>query len=116
MKLFFKKAHFADWFIVPSVRNAKGLVIAWHNNIEMNLLSSNVNVCHFETKMGIVEVLITCVYGEVDPEDKFEQWSYIANIAQQVNKPWILIGDLNVNLDPDEKQGGNKTSSSSNLS
>lgn len=82
----------------------------------MNLLSSNINVCHFETKIGLLEVLITCVYGVVDPEDKFEQWSYIANIAQQVNKPWILIGDLNVNLDPDEKQGGNKTSSSSNLS
>ncbi|XP_026401924.1 uncharacterized protein LOC113297608 [Papaver somniferum] len=113
MDLFFKKSQFHDWFIVPSVGIAKGLAITWHDNIDMKLISSKFNVCHFDTKLGDKEVLITCVYGVVDVEDKIEQWSHILDIAQQVNKPWILIGDLNIILDPDEKQGGNKTSSSS---
>lgn len=108
MDLFFRNSNFHDWFIVPSVGIAKGLAIAWHNNITMKLLSSKFDVCHFESKVNDIEILITCVYGSIEVEDKIEQWTYISDIAQQVDKPWILIGDLNFILDPDEKQGGIK--------
>lgn len=35
------------------------------------------------------------------------------DLAKQIQKPWILIGDLNIILDPGEKQGGNNSSSRS---
>lgn len=113
MDSFFKNSPFHDWFIVPSVGIAKGLAIAWHNNMDMKLISSKFNVCHFESKIGDTYIMITCVYGAVEADDKIEQWTHISDIGQQINKPWFLIGDLNVILDPDEKQGGNKAGSSS---
>ncbi|XP_026392474.1 uncharacterized protein LOC113287838 isoform X2 [Papaver somniferum] len=124
MDLFFKKSKFHDWFIIPSVGIAKGLAIAWHNiidmklvclhnNIDMKLVSTKYNVCHFETSLGDEKIFITCVYRAIDTDEKIRQWNYISEMAQQVNKPWALIGDLNIILDPDEKQGENKASSSS---
>ncbi|XP_026378269.1 uncharacterized protein LOC113272679 [Papaver somniferum] len=113
MELHLKKPLFHDWFIVSSVGIAKGLAIAWYNNVEMKLVSSKFNVCHFELKIGELETLVTCVYGAIDANDRINQWTHIAELAKLISKPWILIRDLNVILDPKEKQGGNQTSSSS---
>lgn len=49
----------------------------------------------------------------MEADDKVAQWSHIQDLTGQVQKPCVLIGDLNIILDPGEKQGGNNTSSSS---
>ncbi|XP_026435383.1 uncharacterized protein LOC113333107 [Papaver somniferum] len=134
MDLILKTSKFFDWFIIPSVGIAKGLAIAWHNNVELRLVSAQFNVCHFEgswhnnVELRLVSAQfnvchfegsyddkvfeLTCIYGAVGAEEKIIQWSHIQNLANQVQKPWALIGDLNIILDPAEKQGGNNTSSS----
>lgn len=81
--------------------------------IDMKLISAKFNVCHFEENLGDEKSFITCVYGAIDTEEKIEQQNYISELARKVDKPWDLIGDLNIFLDPDENQGGNKVRSSS---
>ncbi|XP_026382491.1 uncharacterized protein LOC113277661 [Papaver somniferum] len=56
MNLFFKKSKFHDWFIIPSVGIEKGIAIAWHNNIDMKLVSAKYNVCHFEASLDEKQV------------------------------------------------------------
>lgn len=91
----------------------RGLAIVWHNNVELKFLSAHLNICHFETTIGEKEIDITCVYGAVEANEKITQWSHILELSKQVKKPWVLIGDLNIILDPGEEQGGHSTSSSS---
>lgn len=113
MEFFLKNSKFRDWFFVPSLGLAKGLAITWDNNLEMKLLSENFNVCHLESKIGDTVIEMVCVYGAVEADEKLYQWSYISDLAKGIKNPWFLTGNLNIILDPGEKQGGNNTSSSS---
>ncbi|XP_026410641.1 uncharacterized protein LOC113305863 [Papaver somniferum] len=63
--------------------------------------------------IGDKKIEITCVYGAVEADEKIAQWSYISDLAKQIQKPWEQIGDLNIILDPGEKKGGNNSISSS---
>lgn len=86
MDVLFKKSKFHGWFIIPSVGKAKGLTMAWHNNIELELISSYLNVCHFQLRVNNNDTLLTCVYGAIEADHKVEQRSHITHIGQQVNK------------------------------
>lgn len=70
MDLILKKSKFSNWLIIPSVGIAKGLAIAWHNNVELKLVSAQFNVFHFEGSCDNKMFEITCVYGAVEAEEK----------------------------------------------
>lgn len=55
------------------------------------------------------EWLLTCFYGSPKHEFKLEIMGYLENIANQINltsMPWLVIGDLNIIFNNDEKEGG----------
>lgn len=45
--------------------------------------------------------------------EKAELWNYIENMVNNINKPWVMIRDLNEILSTDEKLGGHQIGSSS---
>lgn len=45
---------------------------------------------------------------------KTSLWTSISDLNIRIHSPWMLIGDFNAILSPDEKIGGNPSSSSSN--
>lgn len=55
------------------------------------------------------EWLLTCFYGAPKHDNKLEIMGYLEDIAQRVNlnaMPWLVIGDLNIIFNSEEKQGG----------
>lgn len=49
--------------------------------------------------------LLTCFYGSSYTHLKLASWDIIRNMANVVDKPWIVIGDCNVVLHEKEKKG-----------
>ncbi|XP_026459687.1 uncharacterized protein LOC113360391 [Papaver somniferum] len=60
------------------------------------------------------EWFLSCLYGTPYKEDQVEQWEYIKDLSKAVNIPWVVLGDLNITLDGNERV--NHASSSSNSS
>ncbi|KAI3969343.1 hypothetical protein MKW92_039943 [Papaver armeniacum] len=59
--------------------------------------------------------LLTCLYGSPRYQEKKELWESIAERSQNMQNPWMLIGDLNITINPQEKNSKvNKGQSSIN--
>ncbi|KAK7245124.1 hypothetical protein RIF29_39958 [Crotalaria pallida] len=52
-------------------------------------------------------VFITCLYGYPQGALKYQTWSLLTSVAKDIDKPWMVIGDINQVLGPEDKTGGN---------
>ncbi|XP_026435806.1 uncharacterized protein LOC113333598 [Papaver somniferum] len=48
--------------------------------------------------------ILTCLYGSPYRKLKLKSWNIIKQMAGNVDKPWLVIGDLNVVLHEEEKK------------
>lgn len=59
-----------------------------------------------EKKRGLRSFLVTFVYGYPDKQKRKSLWDRLNQIALPIAEPWVLLGDFNSVLSPDEKRGG----------
>ncbi|KAK7259326.1 hypothetical protein RIF29_24930 [Crotalaria pallida] len=50
---------------------------------------------------------ITCLYGFPKCTQKMKTWDLLVNLRRTDEAPWLVIGDYNQILGPDDKVGGN---------
>lgn len=103
-----RRLRIAGWFLVPRIGLKGGILIAWHNNIKLDLVSFKHNICIFclHDNFGNFWNLV-CMYGSLNDVDKYNQWNHIKNFSAANNYPQIIIGDLNFIMHIEEKQGEN---------
>ncbi|CAL1414000.1 unnamed protein product [Linum trigynum] len=53
-----------------------------------------------------IEWQLSAVYGNPAPVQRRELWSFLRNVAEDQDVPWLLAGDFNSILSPSEKLGG----------
>ncbi|KAI9125777.1 hypothetical protein K1719_003195 [Acacia pycnantha] len=85
-----------------------GIWILWSSNVSITFLANQVQFIHMEVSWvhhGST-FLFTAVYGS--PHKKFRQflWQDLQLIANNLSSPWLLAGDFNAILSPDERRGG----------
>ncbi|XP_060181961.1 uncharacterized protein LOC132611561 [Lycium barbarum] len=62
--------------------------------------------CTINTGNG--KITVTAVYAKCEANLREELWDELRNMASSCNNPWMVIGDFNCIIDPDEKRGGNQ--------
>ncbi|KAK7268410.1 hypothetical protein RIF29_21108 [Crotalaria pallida] len=50
---------------------------------------------------------VTCLYGYHQMPLKYQTWALLASMAKDVDEPWLVIGDINQVLGPENKMEGN---------
>ncbi|KZV23375.1 hypothetical protein F511_35194 [Dorcoceras hygrometricum] len=50
--------------------------------------------------------MLTCIYGLHSIQTRLPLWDMLKSVGQNINDPWILLGDSNSVLTPEEKYGG----------
>lgn len=102
---------FPNTDIVDPVGVAGGLAIAWVDGFHFEVVQWNQNMINVIVKNNFnsKEWLLTCFYGAPKHEHKLEIMGYLEEIAYRVNinlMPWLVIGDLNIIFNSEEKEGG----------
>lgn len=112
MEITAKKLQSRDWIIVPSIGKSGGQIVAWNNNITVDLISINQNIISVSTKVRGVTCYISCVYGALSSFGKHSQWEYLRSLNDQFKGPWLVVGDMNFIINSSDKEGGNDALSS----
>ncbi|XP_020220996.1 uncharacterized protein LOC109803724 [Cajanus cajan] len=55
---------------------------------------------------GLPSFVCTAIYASLVPHNREALWSYLREIRIRISTPWLLIGDYNEVLSPNEVRGG----------
>ncbi|XP_074323276.1 uncharacterized protein LOC141660211 [Apium graveolens] len=92
---------------VDSQGHNGGLALFWRNNSDLRVLSYNKNLIDVMVDIqGWHTYRMTCLYGEPDRTRRRETWDLIRMLNNQVNLPWVFIGDFNNILSQEDKKEG----------
>ncbi|CAL1380247.1 unnamed protein product [Linum trigynum] len=87
---------------------AGGIWALWNSN-ELTLCgeygTDQLLHLHFRLTSG-EECVISCIYGLPQLSTRRGLWETMRRLVSQMDLPWLLIGDFNAMLGPEDKQGG----------
>lgn len=100
--------YFPNTHIVDPDGIAGGLAISWVDGFHFEVVQWNLNMINIIVKNNFnsKEWLLTCFYGSSKHDNKLEIMGYLEEIAQRVNlntTPWLVIGDVNIIFNSEEK-------------
>lgn len=94
---------------VNSVGQSEGIALLWDNSSDVNIL--NYSSRHIDAEVTLegstVTWRFTGFYGMPDRRRRDESWTLLKNLAMANPLPWMVMGDFNDILHPNEKRGGN---------
>ncbi|KAK4259223.1 hypothetical protein QN277_005575 [Acacia crassicarpa] len=99
---------FTNWIRVESTGFFGGIWIMWDNvAFDVSYITSTTQLLHCQIKdlNSNLMSLVTIVYGETTPSGRMALWSSLRSLANLAS-PWLVIGDFNVYLSPNDKLGG----------
>ncbi|XP_074352714.1 uncharacterized protein LOC141691861 [Apium graveolens] len=101
------KLGFAQCFSVDRVGHSGGLAIFWRNNVNCEVTSYsrnhvNVNFSNNETAAWSLSYF----YGFLESQNRKNSWDLLRRLAELTRLPWMVIGDFNDLLAPEDKWGG----------
>lgn len=114
IKKHFKISKNYDHFFVEPNNKSGGLAMFWTHTLNLKILYSDNNMIHtgIYNSNNNLEYNITGFYGSPYHNNKLKPWKILNNLKTQDEIPRIVIGDLNVILDAQEKEGGKSISNS----
>ncbi|XP_026438236.1 uncharacterized protein LOC113336773 [Papaver somniferum] len=111
MELTVRKLKFKDWIIIPFIGKSGGQIIAWFDNLDVQLIEIQQNIITVTCKVRGILCYTSCLYGALNSQQKYDQWEYIQSLGDLIVHPWMIVGDLNF-VHNSEKEGGNDMKSS----
>ncbi|XP_020243212.1 uncharacterized protein LOC109821438 [Asparagus officinalis] len=86
------------------------IIILWDPNIFdihiINMSDQQIS-CSIKSKDGKLDSVISAIYGFNQLEARKSLWDELTSISQNIgNIPWLLCGDFNAIISPEEKLGG----------
>lgn len=104
-----KRLGFTNWIRVEASGFSGGICLLWRNSeFDVDYVYSNPQLLHcLVTKRKTREsVLVTGVYGETNPSGRMALWDSLKMISGSINGPWLVMGDLNIDLSPEDQSRG----------
>jgi hypothetical protein len=102
-----RRLGFDEMLVAVSDGRSGGLVLLWNKDItvtskkvEKNFIDIHIN------ENGESGWRLTGSYGEPSSDKKYLSWEYIRSLHDDIDLPWILMGDFNEILYSSEKEGG----------
>ena len=88
---------FRGFDALDSVDLSGGLALYWHESLCLDVKTINERYidAYVTSVAGELPWRLTCVYGEPRMEDRHCMWSSLRALHQQVNMPWVAVGDFN---------------------
>ncbi|XP_012849562.1 PREDICTED: uncharacterized protein LOC105969349, partial [Erythranthe guttata] len=86
------------------------ILILWNKDtVDLEVKSSHAQVIHCLIQCKITGQKLHCsmVYGLYSVRSRRELWDSIENYGENMTEPWLVMGDFNCVMSPEEKTGGN---------
>lgn len=97
---------YTNHFIVDPLGFAGGLLLFWREDrIDLEIISHNSQAIHTKVNNRPGTCLITFSYVRPNPLAKNRFWNYCKTIANAIQDPWMVIGDLNDIASVEEQWG-----------
>ena len=99
---------FSNGLIVPSLGRSGGIALLWTREISLEVKSYT----KFHVDAVVSEASsdyrwrITGFYGHPETHKKYESWHLLTFLNNQLQLPWLCLGDFNEILSMNEKFGG----------
>ncbi|XP_039055005.1 uncharacterized protein LOC120197598 [Hibiscus syriacus] len=86
---------------------SEGIWICWYDHIQVDVLFSHFQFVHcwIHCKSNNRSVLATIVYASPNPTKRRALWKYLHLLSNHINEPWIVLGDFNAALSPNDRKG-----------
>lgn len=96
-RLVVKSCNMEEWYCIEAENSDGGLLLMWRQEIQVSILySSKYNIiARIEHQVFYKPWIIICAYGPPYAYLKDGFWSGITRIIDQLNEPWLMLGDLN---------------------
>ncbi|XP_019100869.1 PREDICTED: uncharacterized protein LOC109132875 [Camelina sativa] len=104
---------FSDMCIVSPRGLSGGLAVFWKNHVSVQVISQDVRLVDLYVEYKSFNFYLSCIYGHPIPSERHHLWEKLQRISTNRNGPWMMCGDFNEILQPEEKQGGRQRSFSS---
>ncbi|XP_024630927.1 uncharacterized protein [Medicago truncatula] len=94
--------------IIEANGHSGGIWLLKHSasNITSTVLDfSNFSIT-FSINRNNATTTCTCIYASPNPALRPHLWTYLFNINQNIDAPWMIIGDFNETLLPGDQRGG----------
>lgn len=108
MKNYIRPLNSPNYRIINPIGLAGGLCLLWKDGLELEVVNETPQIinCVLKIDARTDKILLSCMYGLLNNDDRKVQWNFIQNTKNNFNCPWMLLGDLNFILDSSEKVGG----------
>jgi hypothetical protein len=85
-----------------------GLALFWHESWFVDIKAMNKNYIDAYVRVSQNAPLwrLTCVYGEPRVENRHSFWEALQNLCMESDLPWLIFGDFNECLWPEEHFSG----------
>lgn len=103
-----RRLGFMNWEAVEDQGFSRGLLMIWNQDINMVYQwKHNRAICYQVQRTDDLKcwMIISC-YGTPYQGEKAGFWEYLINQMENIQSPWILMGDLNEVINGTEKMGG----------
>ena len=107
MKGFQNKLGFTQGIVVPSDGRSGGLALLWREGMDIRFKScshSHIDVVVHDISNG-GPWRVTGFYGHPDTGKRYTSWQLFETLNAQCDMPWLVCGDFNEIVHPDEKVG-----------
>ncbi|KAF5464386.1 hypothetical protein F2P56_014464 [Juglans regia] len=94
---------------VSSEGRSGGIALLWKNDVNIvikNYSRSHIHATLQDNTTADDSWFFTGVYGQPDPSRRHETWNLLRSLKVPSDKGWLLMGDFNEVLSPNEKCGG----------
>ncbi|XP_026384100.1 uncharacterized protein LOC113279640 [Papaver somniferum] len=104
-------------FIVHSIGTAGGLILLWKDGFQLDIVSQTDKIIRAKVLNDPSKGVwyLSCVYGTPYIHEKFDQWSYINQLSNFIDTSWVIIGDLNITLSPNDRNTQSSQATSSDI-
>ena len=98
------RAGFAETIGLSAEGHKGRFLCAWNPGIHVQPLCLHQHWIHLAISFGSQElVYIIGIYGPPKPHDRDQLWEFLVTMSRSISKPWLLLGDFNQILRPEDK-------------
>ncbi|KAK4266953.1 hypothetical protein QN277_023810 [Acacia crassicarpa] len=104
-----RRLGFSHWIRVESTGFSRGIWVLWNNDaFGITCLTSTTQLLHCQVtdRSNNVMSIVTFVYGETSQTGRLALWTSLRSLAANTTLPWLVLGDFNIYLSPNDKLGG----------
>ncbi|XP_028790153.1 uncharacterized protein LOC114746133 [Neltuma alba] len=104
-----RRCGFSNWLGVEASGYTGGIWVLWNDHeMQVNYICSSTQLLHCEIcdlRNG-EKYLTSFVYGETSRAKRMNLWHSLRTIAGHLERAWLVVGDFNTFLKPQDKLGG----------